>query len=111
MLIPYSGWSEDLACNPIAQPSQIHWNAELRNSTGEYIVNVLIVLYDTLQKSLLRYVSSSRMLICTLLCDRSVTPCMNQLHDDLLRKQVHELPRELCYNYYVVHELLYESVH
>ena len=36
---------------------------------------------------------------------------MNQLHDDLLRKQVYELLRELCYNYYVVHELLYESVH
>ena len=43
VLIPYSGWSEDMARNPIAQPSQIHWNAELRNSTGEYVVNVLCV--------------------------------------------------------------------
>ena len=30
----------------------------------------------------------SRMLICTLFCNISLTPCTNQLHDDLLRKQV-----------------------
>ena len=41
VLIPYSGWSQDLTRNPIPQPSQIHWNAELKTplvTAMEYVV-------------------------------------------------------------------------
>ena len=41
-VIRADGWSEDLTCNHIVQPSQIHWNAELRNSIGECIIYVSV---------------------------------------------------------------------
>ncbi len=34
-MVPYTGWSLEAAKDPLAKPSFIQWNIELRNITGE----------------------------------------------------------------------------
>lgn len=34
-MVPYTGWSLEVARDPLAKPSFIQWNVELRNITGE----------------------------------------------------------------------------
>jgi len=71
VLIPYSGWSEEMTRNPTAQPSQIHWNAELRNSTGNTYVlcasqyTVLILIDANLcGTSTKKFVLLANMFVC-----------------------------------------------
>ena len=37
LMIPYSGWRADVAKEPLAKPDIVHWNVELRNTTGECV--------------------------------------------------------------------------
>ena len=48
------------------------------------------------------------MLVCIILCNIILTVSTNELHDDLLCKQV--VVHELCCNYYMICELLHELV-
>ncbi len=42
VLVPYSGWSEEVTSEPIARPGVIQWNTELKNTTGSVCVCVCV---------------------------------------------------------------------
>ena len=36
VMVPYSGWNTQESREPTARPQALHWNAELKNTTGLY---------------------------------------------------------------------------